>query len=197
VLHFAWRRADPQRLEAVATAATDPTVGWVAPPPPLPNMTQADWDVPLASRSHIARARLTPAMHRPQPLRLRALLEPTVSRVVGFLDTRFSREKRTPPVAEWDVQAVSQPTTSASAAAVLAAWPVLSQRLLLAGHLGMEISLVGAAVLLHLQSLPVLDDGFLSLTASGTHEQLPLLLSKMAAAVRAGASVLYMSDAEM
>ncbi|OSX69931.1 hypothetical protein BU14_0999s0001, partial [Porphyra umbilicalis] len=125
--------------------------------------------------------------------RLIALLEPTVSRVVGVLDTRFPRDMLTTPGAEWAAQAVGGPTSSASAAAMLAAWPVLPHRLLIAGRAGMGQSLVGAAV----QSLPVFDVGFLSLTASGTDGQLPLLLSAVAAAVRVAPSVLYMPDAEM
>ncbi|OSX81160.1 hypothetical protein BU14_0025s0041 [Porphyra umbilicalis] len=204
----AWRRTDPQWLEAVATAATDPATvgggaggggggGGGAPPPPLPDVTHADLDVALASRAQNARAGVSPALHRPLPLRLSALLEPTVSRVVGVLDTRFPRDKLTTPGAGWAAQAVGGPTSSASAAAMLAAWPVLPHRLLIAGHAGMGQSLVGAAVLCHLQSLPVFAVGFLSLTASGTDGQLPLLLSTVAAAVRVAPSVLYMPDAEM
>ncbi|OSX79886.1 hypothetical protein BU14_0070s0061 [Porphyra umbilicalis] len=176
----AWRRTDPQWLEAVATAATDPATvgggaggggggGGGAPPPPLPDVTHADWDVALASRAQTARAGVSPALHRPLPLRLSALLEPTVSGVVGVLNTRFPLDKLTTPGAEWATQAVGGPTSS----------------------------LVGAAVLCHLQSLPVFDVGFLSLTASGTDGQLPLLLSTVAAAVRVAPSVLYMPDAEM
>ncbi|OSX72157.1 hypothetical protein BU14_0463s0019 [Porphyra umbilicalis] len=140
---------------------------------------------------------VSPALHRPLPLRLSALLEPTVSGVVGVLNTRFPLDKLTTPGAEWATQAVGGPTSSASAAAMLAAWPVLPHRLCIAGRAGMGQSLVGAAVLCHLQSLPVFDVGFLSLTASGTDGQLPLLLSTVAAAVRVAPSVLYMPDAEM
>ncbi|OSX71134.1 hypothetical protein BU14_0589s0009 [Porphyra umbilicalis] len=199
----AWRRTDPQWLEAVATAATDPATvgggagGGGAPPRPLPDVTHADWDVALASRAQTARAGVSPALHRPLPLRLSALLEPTVSHVVGVLDMRFPLDKLTTPGAEWAAQAVGGPTSSASAAAMLAAWPVLPHRLCIAGRAGMGQSLVGAAVLCHLQSLPVFDVGFLSLTASGTDGQLPLLLSTVAAAVRVAPSVLYMPDAEM
>jgi len=202
----AWRWTDPQWLEAVATAATDPATvgggaggggGGGAPPPPLPDVTHADWNVALASRAQTARAGVSPALHRPLPLRLSALLEQTVSRVVEVLDTRFPRDKLTPPGAEWAAQAVGGPTSSASAAVMLAAWPVLPHRLLIAGHAGMGQLLVGAAVLCHLQSLPVFDVGFLSLTASGTDGQLPLLLSTVAAAVHVAPSVLYMPDAEM
>ncbi|OSX72892.1 hypothetical protein BU14_0397s0016 [Porphyra umbilicalis] len=204
----AWRRTDPQWLEAVATAATDPaTVGGGAGGGGGGGGGRAAAAAPRRDARGLGRGAglpsadrpggVSPALHRPLPLRLSALLEPTVSGVVGVLNTRFPLDKLTTPGAEWATQAVGGPTSSASAAAMLAAWPVLPHRLCIAGRAGMGQSLVGAAVLCHLQSLPVFDVGFLSLTASGTDGQLPLLLSTVAAAVRVAPSVLYMPDAEM
>ncbi|OSX73890.1 hypothetical protein BU14_0320s0001 [Porphyra umbilicalis] len=204
----AWRRTDPQWLEAVATAATDPaTVGGGAGGGGGGGGGGAAAAAPRRDARGLGRGAGLPSADRPgggipgaaPAAAVAPERAPRADRVgvVGVLDTRFPLDKLTTPGAEWATQAVGGPTSSASAAAMLAAWPVLPHRLCIAGRAGMGQSLVGAAVLCHLQSLPVFDVGFLSLTASGTDGQLPLLLSTVAAAVRVAPSVLYMPDAEM